>query len=81
MNFFQGVCVRVEIGPRDMKQETARLVRRDTGEKSDHSWDSLTTVIPQLLETIHTSMLQKATTSLHDSIVKVRNLSSKIFSC
>ena len=30
---FQGVPLRIEVGPRDLKSEQAVLVRRDTGEK------------------------------------------------
>lgn len=67
----KGVCLRMEIGPKDMKAQSARLVRRDTNDKSDHPWNTLPTVIPELLKTIHTSMLAKAKKQLEDSIVKI----------
>lgn len=73
----KGVCIRMEIGPRDMKNETARLVRRDTSDKSDHKWDELASVIPAMLEDMHKSMLHKARTKLESSIVKVSGVALK----
>ena len=32
-HFSQGVPLRIEVGPRDLKSEQAVMVRRDTGEK------------------------------------------------
>lgn len=64
----------MEIGPRDMKARTARLVRRDTNEKSDYQWDQLASAIPRLLEDIHQSMFSRAKRNLNDSIVKVSRL-------
>jgi len=67
----KGVCIRMELGPRDMKLETVRLVRRDTGERSDVPWSQLTTAIPKLLEDIHLSMFTKAKKKYDESIIKV----------
>lgn len=67
----RGVCIRIEIGPRDLKNETARLVRRDTNAKTDHHWSELATAVPAMLEDIHHSMLNKARHNLETSIVKV----------
>lgn len=74
-NFWEmkGVCVRMEIGPRDMKDCSARLVQRFDAARSDHQWSDLTTTIPQMLDEIHTKMLQNAKTRLDRSLVKVKN--------
>lgn len=67
----KGVCIRMEVGPEDMKNGTARLVRRDNGEKTVYEWKELETKIPELLESIHDSMFKKAKEELDSSIVKV----------
>lgn len=59
-NFFvQGVPVRIELGPKDMKQKQVVAVRRDTGEKLTLQREAAETDILQLLETIHLNMLDK----------------------
>lgn len=56
----KGVPIRVEVGPRDLANKQARLVRRDTGEKSDIAMGDADTLIPALLETIQADMFRKA---------------------
>ncbi len=58
----KGIPLRLEIGPRDLKEGNAVLVRRDTREKMMVSQKDLATHIPALLETIQTSLFQKAQT-------------------
>lgn len=67
----KGVCLRMELGPRDMKNQTVRLVQRYSGVKSDHLWSELATTVPSMLEEIHREMLQNARNTLEKSIVKV----------
>jgi len=55
----QGVPIRIEVGPRDMKQNQYVAVRRDTGAKETKPKDSLETDIPSLLDNIHDSMFAK----------------------
>lgn len=62
----KGIPVRVEIGPKDIEQNQAVLVRRDTREKIQVSLDEIDTKITDLLVDIHNSMLEKART-LRDS--------------
>ena len=52
--------MRLEIGPRDLKQGNAVLVRRDTGEKFMVAQNDLATKIPDLLTDIQSSLLKKA---------------------
>lgn len=56
----KGIPIRVEIGPKDIEQNQAILVRRDTGEKLQVSLDEIGSRITELLVDIHNSMLEKA---------------------
>ncbi|MBQ1377827.1 MAG: proline--tRNA ligase, partial [Lachnospiraceae bacterium] len=56
----RGIPVRVEIGPKDMEQNKAVLVRRDTREKIEVSLDNLEDEIEALLKTIQKDMLERA---------------------
>lgn len=58
----KGIPVRVEIGPKDIEQNQAVLVRRDTSEKIQVSLDEIDARITELLADIHNSMLEKART-------------------
>ena len=57
--FMQGVPIRIELGPKDMKQKQVVAVRRDTGEKLTMPQDTAVNDILHLLETIHYNMLNK----------------------
>jgi len=74
----KGVPLRIELGPRDMKNKTVRVCRRDTGEKIDIAWDDLPTVIPALLEQIQNDMLQRATKTLDESESKTSKPMSNV---
>jgi prolyl-tRNA synthetase len=52
--------LRLEIGPRDLKQGNAVLVRRDTGEKFIVAQSDLSSKIPDLLNDIQNSLFKKA---------------------
>ena len=56
----RGIPVRVEIGPRDIENNEAVLVRRDTHEKVTVSLDEIETKIPELLETVQKDMFARA---------------------
>ncbi|WP_294344420.1 proline--tRNA ligase [uncultured Clostridium sp.] len=56
----KGVPVRVEIGPKDIENNVAVLVRRDTREKEVVSLDNLETRICELLDEIHDNLYAKA---------------------
>ncbi|MFQ5707965.1 MAG: proline--tRNA ligase [bacterium] len=56
----QGVPVRVEIGPKDLEQEQAVVVRRDRGEKSVVALQELKGHIETLLPEIQRDLFQKA---------------------
>ena len=52
----RGIPVRIEIGPKDIENGVAVLVRRDNGEKETVKLEELKTRLGELLEDIHTSM-------------------------
>ncbi len=56
----RGIPLRVEIGPKDMANHQAVLVRRDTHEKTIISLDELETAVADMLETIQSDMLERA---------------------
>jgi prolyl-tRNA synthetase len=56
----RGIPLRIEIGPRDIQNNQAIVVRRDTMTKEAVSLDSLQEKIPQFLADIQDSMLANA---------------------
>ena len=56
----RGIPLRVEIGPKDMEAGHCILVRRDTREKTEVSFDALAETAAQLLEQIQKDMLERA---------------------
>lgn len=56
----RGIPIRVEIGPRDIEQNQAVLVRRDTHEKIMVSLDELDQRVRDLLDDIQKNMYEKA---------------------
>lgn len=56
----RGIPIRVEIGPRDIENNEAVLVRRDNNEKITVSLDEIAGQIGTLLETIQKDMFERA---------------------
>lgn len=56
----KGVPVRVAIGPRDLENNQAEVVRRDTKEKSAWSLDGFTAQVTSLLDEIQNNLFAKA---------------------
>jgi prolyl-tRNA synthetase len=56
----RGVPVRLEIGPRDIQNNQAVSVRRDTREKAPVSLDGLAATLTTLLDTIQAGLLARA---------------------
>jgi prolyl-tRNA synthetase len=67
----RGVPIRIELGPRDYANKTARLVRRDNSQKSDVSVTALAASVPAMLEDIQASLFAKAKKGRDEKIVKV----------
>jgi len=56
----RGVPLRIEIGPRDIKEQKAVIVRRDVFDKKSISLDSLADRVVQLLDDIQKSLREQA---------------------
>lgn len=56
----KGVPVRIAMGPRDLENRTAEVVRRDTLEKEFVNWDSLVEQVAALMEQIQQNIYKKA---------------------
>jgi prolyl-tRNA synthetase len=56
----RGVPVRMEVGPRDVQNNSVMLVRRDNRAKESVSVDALETRLPALLEEVQKAMYQRA---------------------
>lgn len=68
----KGVPVRIEIGPRDVKQKQVTLVRRDTREKSAVKEEEATATVTKLLEDIQNSLFTKAKRLLEEETRTVK---------
>ena len=70
----KGIPIRVEIGPRDLENNTCILVRRDTLEKIEVSIDEVTEEIIRLLLDIQNEMYLRAKTRRESMTKEVTNL-------
>lgn len=70
----KGVPLRIELGPKDLAKKQAMVARRDTGEKKAINLDKIETEVPDLLEQIQVSLLEKAEKNLKENIIPVLNL-------
>jgi prolyl-tRNA synthetase len=64
----KGVPVRIEIGPRDISRQQVTIVRRDTSEKSTVPDTDVVNETKKLLETIQSSLFEKANRALKQAI-------------
>jgi prolyl-tRNA synthetase len=69
----KGVPVRIEIGPRDLKQKQVTLARRDTYEKTAVKMDEAVGAVEKLLEEIQTNLYARAKRFLEENITTVQN--------
>ena len=56
----QGVPVRIEVGPRDVKKQSAMVARRDIREKNAVSLENITKHVVELLDKIQENLFQRA---------------------
>lgn len=56
----KGVPLKIEIGPRDLANGEVVIGRRDTGEKQAVKLEDVASMVPDLLNTIHEGMYQRA---------------------
>ncbi|XP_064504232.1 bifunctional glutamate/proline--tRNA ligase isoform X4 [Pseudopipra pipra] len=70
----KGVPVRVEVGPRDMKNQQFVAVRRDTGQKLTLSEHEAEDKLKQILEEIHANLYNRASEDLKSHMVVANNM-------
>lgn len=69
----RGVPLRIEVGPKDVEQKQALLVRRDTMEKQTLERDSLQREVPEILKKIQKDMLAEALKFQRENTHEVQN--------
>lgn len=69
----KGVPLRLEIGPRDLENHTAVLVRRDNREKIFVSLEELESKVEELLNDIQDSLFRKAKQNLEEKTTPASN--------
>ncbi|XP_037079288.1 bifunctional glutamate/proline--tRNA ligase-like, partial [Pollicipes pollicipes] len=65
----KGVPLRLELGPRDLRQGEYVLVRRDTGAKQTHKREALSKEVPAQLEVIQAAMFERAKREQDEHVV------------
>ncbi len=70
----KGVPLRVEIGPRDMKNNVATIVRRDSGKKETVPLDNILNEIESRFEDIRNNLFAKAKNLLEERILDCNDL-------
>jgi prolyl-tRNA synthetase len=68
----KGVPIRIEIGPRDVKQKQLTLARRDTFERLAVKEEDIVDVVNKLLEEIQSNLFSRAKKFLEDNITTVK---------
>jgi len=69
----KGVPIRIEIGPRDIKQKQVTLARRDTFQKITVREDEAAETVTKLLEEIQNSLFNKAKKLLEEGTTTVKS--------
>ena len=67
----KGVPLRIEIGPKDIKQKSVILVRRDTGEKINCPAEKIVSRVRETLKQIQGNLYQQALGRLQENTVSV----------
>jgi prolyl-tRNA synthetase len=70
----KGVPLRVEIGPRDLKNNVVTVVRRDTGSKETAPLNDIEVEIKKRFELVHDSLYEKALKSLEERLIDCTTL-------
>ncbi len=69
----KGYPIRIELGKRDLENNTVTIVRRDTLEKIQVSFEEIIPKVKELLETIQNDMLERATIRRDSMIYEANN--------
>ena len=69
----KGIPLRIEIGPRDLREGKVIVVRRDTREKSSVKYEELIDNVNSTLEQIQKNLFDKAKKFLNEHTEKIQN--------
>jgi len=69
----KGIPLRIEIGPKDIANNQAVLVRRDNGKKEFVKINELDKKVKTVLEEMHSDLFKKASENLKNSIVEAKD--------
>lgn len=69
----KGVPIRIEIGPRDLKQNQLTIARRDTCQKTAVKMEDAVQAVEKLLEDIQNNLYAKAKAALMEKTTTVRS--------
>ena len=69
----KGVPIRIEIGPRDLKQQQAMIVRRDTGQKIPVKEKEVLNKVNELLEEIQHNLYARARINLETKTISAKD--------
>jgi prolyl-tRNA synthetase len=70
----KGVPLRIDLGPRDLAEGKATIVRRDQEERSQAPLEELPSLVPELLERMQEEMLAEATRFRDSATVEVETV-------
>jgi prolyl-tRNA synthetase len=68
----KGIPLRIEVGPKDVKNQSVVVVRRDTGEKKVISLDNIAKSIPKTLNQIQKNLFERAKDFVSDNTYQVK---------
>ena len=74
----KGIPLRIEIGPRDLKENQAVLARRDNGKKEIVKLKTIEKNVKETLEDIHDSLYKKAQKYAKENLIEAKNLNELI---
>jgi len=72
----KGVPIRLELGPKDLKNKEVKLVKRNDGKKMQVHWDKLVSTVAETLDVIHDEMFKKAKEAYNAKIKKANDWST-----
>jgi len=70
----KGVPIRIELGPRDIENKVAIVVRRDTGKKIEIKREKLIDVLKKIMDDISTELYKKAEAQLKNNILSCKTI-------
>ena len=70
----KGIPIRLEIGPKDLKNKSVIVSRRDNGEKQAIKIKDVKKEIPKILEDIQKNLFRKSKKLFTDNLVQVKDL-------